>query len=404
MRNESFGRPGKSNPVFALSEGRLMNFRSARVLLSCAFVAVAGSAAVVPAGAADPPPQVGVVHPVARTVTDFEIFTGRTEAASRVELRARVTGYLDKVSFKEGAEVKQGDVLFEIDPRPYQAQLDQAQGQVLLNETSLKLAKATYERDQALAKQGAVTQQQLDQDKAAVDEALARIKAAQLSLETYKLNLSFCKVAAPISGRIGRRLVDPGNLVKADETVLATIVSRDPMFVYFDVDERTVLHMQRAVRDGKIKAARELVVPVAIGLVDEQGFPHEGRIDFLDNHVDPAAGTLRLRAVLANTDGLLVPGLAARVRLTMGEPYKALLVPDEAVGSDEGQKFVYVVNDKDVAEYRRVVLGPVAPDGLRVVKEGLKPGDRVAVSGLQRLRAGMTVKPVEMPLREKEKE
>jgi RND family efflux transporter MFP subunit len=365
---------------------------------------LAGIAFAVSAEAADVPPEVKVSRPVVRQVTDFDEFNGRTEAALRVDLRARVTGYLDKVSFKEGAEVKQGDVLFEIDPRPYLAEVDRAEARLALSVARLKRAEAEVKRAKALLAVRAITQEEFDKLVADQAEAEAGVAVAKADREAARVNLGFTKVTAPIAGRIGRRFADPGNLVKADETVLAAIVSADPMHVYFDVDERTVLRVRRAVREGKVKSLEVAAIPVAVRLADEEGFPRQGQIDFIDNHLDAEKGTLRARAVLANSDGLLLPGLFVRARLALGAPYKVLLVPERAILTDEGRKFVWVVNDKDAVEYRPVVLGAVVPDGLRVVREGLKEGDRVAVGGLQGLRAGTTVKPVDVPGREKDPE
>ncbi|MDB5313606.1 MAG: hypothetical protein JWO38_7808 [Gemmataceae bacterium] len=337
-------------------------------------------------------PKVPVARPVAREVTDHEDFTGRTEASTLVNLRARVTGYLTKTSFKEGDRVKEGDVLFELDPRPYQAQLDQALSQVELKKATLKLANATLARDQAAAKaaRGSVSQQQLDQDQAAVDEALAWVKAAEAGAEVCKLNLSFCKVTAPVSGQIGRRLVDPGNLVQQDQTLLATLVVQDPMYVYFDIDERTFLRLRRWMRDSKVEAGK---LPVDVGLSVEKGFSHHGELDLAANSVDPETGTIRIRTVLANKDGLLAPGMFVRVRLALGAPHKVLLISDRAVASDQGLKFVYVLDADNTVRYRRVTVGPLQPDGLRVISDGLKPDDHVVFGRLAALRPGMVVRP-----------
>jgi RND family efflux transporter MFP subunit len=339
-------------------------------------------------------PEVSVTRPVVREVTDHEDFTGRTEASTRVDLRPRVAGYLTATRFKEGDLVNKGDILFEIDPRPYQAQLDQAVSQVDLNKATLRLARATLARDQALAKaaRGSVSPQQLDHDQAAVDEALARIKAGEASAEVCKLNLSFCKVTAPINGRIGQRLVDPGNLVNQDQTLLAVLVGEDPMYVYFDIDERTFLWVRRSNQKGKLDAGK---LPVAVGLADEEGFPRQGVLDFTADRVDPETGAIHLRAVLPNKDKLLAPGLFVRVRLALGAPYKALLVSDRAIASDQGLKYVYVVDAENKVRYRRVTIGSLQSDGLRVITEGLKPADRVISGRLAGLRPGMTVRPQE---------
>ena len=360
--------------------------------------------ALLPAGRAvladEPPraPEVSVARPVVQEVTDHEDFTGRTDTSRSVNLLPRVTGYLTAVKFKEGGPVKEGELLFEIDPRPYQAKLDQALSQVDLGKAGLELARATLTRDQALAKaaQGSVSPQQLDQDRAAVNEAQARVKAAEAGVTLCKLELDLCKVRAPVSGRIGLRQVAPGNLVKQDETLLAVLTPEGPTYVYFDIDERTFLRLRQRTLKGKAEADK---LPVAVALADDAGFSRRGVVDFIDNRVDPATGTVRLRATLADKDGLLTPGLFVRVRLTVGEPYKALLVSDRAVLSDQGRKYVYVVDADNKVQYRPVTTGPLQPHGLRVIAQGLKPDDRVVLRRLGGLRAGMTVRPraVEMP-------
>jgi RND family efflux transporter MFP subunit len=340
-----------------------------------------------------PPPEVTVVRPSAREVTDYEEFTGRLQAAASVDLRARVSGYLTKVAFKEGSDVKKGDLLFEIDARPYQADVDRADAALNLAEARKKRTDADFARAKALLERQAVSREEFDKIAAERDEAAAALAAAKADREVVRLRLSFTKVTAPIDGRIGRTLVDPGNLVKADDTSLGTIFSMDPIYAYFDLDERTLLRLTRLAREGKFKGLREGEVPADMGLADENGFPRRGTVNFVDNRVDPDTGTVRARAVFANRDGALVPGLFARVRLAIGNPHKALLVPEEAIRTDQEQKVVYVVNDKDQVVSRHVVVG-TAHDGLRVIAEGLKPEDRVITGGGRRVRPGMTVKPV----------
>jgi len=288
-----------------------MSARSLCAWLCCPLLIVAAGAA------ADPPPKDNS-RPATRAAADEaeHLFTGRTEAAATVDIRARVTGYLDKVSFKEGADVKQGDLLFEIDPRPYQAALAQADAALALAEAHVKRADSEFKRLKALLAQSAVSREEYDRAVSDVDEAKAGAVLAKASRDVANLNLSFTKITAPVAGRIGRRFVDPGNVVKADETTLTTIVGKDPMYVYFDVDEDTYLNLRRAVRDGKIKAGKLEELPVAVRLSGEEGFPHKGKLDFVDNRLDPAKGTIRMRAVLPNADGLLVPGLFAKARLT----------------------------------------------------------------------------------------
>ncbi len=354
---------------------------------------------------ASPPPVVPVSHPVVRQVTDFSDYTGRTDAVQSLNVRSRVTGYLTKMPFEEGAEVKAGDTLFEIDPRPYQALVDQAQSQVTLYQAQLKLARTTYDRDRSIGVSGAISQQQLDQDKAAVEEAQARIKVAEAAMATAKLNLSFTVVKAPISGRISRYYFTLGNLVSQDQTLLTTIVSTDPMYAYFDVEERT---FQRLVKS--INAARSLStepvkpsLPVYMAIEGEEGFPHRGRLNFINNQVNPSTGTIAVRGVFANvrpSGGAwsLIPGMFVRVRLPLGEPYKANLVIDRAIGSDQGLKFVYVVDADNKIQYRRVKTGPLQEDGLRVIEDGIQPDDWVVVGGIQQLRPRTEVKPDPTPM------
>jgi RND family efflux transporter MFP subunit len=367
-----------------------MNLRLFRVWLSCCFLVPAGGIAV-----GDEPgakaPEVPIAHAAVGEVTDYEDFTGRTEAPIRVDLRARVTGYLIKAALQEGTEVKQGDVLFEVDPRPYQAERDKVEAEVKLAEAQLKLADAVQKRAAAQFAQKAISQEEFD--RAAGERILAegQLVAAKARRPIAQLNLDYTRVVAPVGGRVGRRLVDPGNLVKADETILATLVSRDPVYIYFDVDERSALRLLRSVREGKAKAER---LPAAIGLADEEGFPHRAVVDLTDNQVNPDTGTLRMRAVLPNKDGLLMPGLFVRVRLAIGEPYKVVRIPEQAVLVEEGQRYVFVVGDKNEIERRTVVLGPQR-DGQRVVTRGLKADERVVIGRLHGLRPGMAVRPRE---------
>ena len=340
------------------------------------------------------PPVIPVSQPVERVVTDYVDFTGRTNAIDSVDIRDRVSGYLDKMPFKEGAEVKKGDLLFEIDPRPYKAQFDQAVGQVNLYKAQLALAKANYARDLEVAKTpGAVSSQQLDQDKASVDEADAAVKAYQASLEVYKLNLEFTEVTSPIDGLVSRYFLTLGNLVVQDQTLLTTIVSLDPMYVYFDVDEGTLLRVRRAVNARTIKRYQEGKIPVLMALqgeVDSQGqavYKHEAKIDFVNNQVNPSTGSISVRAKFDNpkpADGtrLFSPGMFVRLRLPLGQPHPSLLVIDRAVGSEQGLKFIYVVTNKHV-EKRPVTIGALQPDGTRAITDGLKSGEWVAVGALQ---------------------
>jgi RND family efflux transporter MFP subunit len=333
------------------------------------------------------------------------------DAVDSIDVRARVTGYLDTANFKDGDEVAINAELFVIDPRPYKAALDQATAQIVLAEARLKDATADVERNRPLVNTGATSKSDFDKFVADRDVAAAQVEAAKATAETNRLNLAFCRVTAPIAGRISRRYVDPGNLVRADETVLTRIVSQDPIYAYFDVDERTLLKIRRLINEGKVQSARTRELWVALALSDEQGFDdengkprHPALFDFADNRVDPQTGTLQVRAKIENpklNDGirLFSAGMFVRVRLPIGSPREATLVSEKALGTDQGQKFVFVVtetdeNGKKVARVsqRTVKVGSLQ-EGYRVIDYGLKPGEKVVVSGLQRIRDGSAVTP-----------
>jgi len=344
-----------------------------------------------------PPPvvQVTVALPIQRDVVDYEDFTGRTEAVESVEIRARVTGYLDRILFEEGAEVKKDAPLFVIDPRPFKADYDRDVAQVAVREANLTYREAELARGKLLVAQKAMSQSNFDEIVAAYGEAAAAVTAAKANTEGAKLNLDFTAIASPIDGRISRAAVTRGNLVKADVTLLTTVVSVDPMYVYFDMDEPTILRVQQSIREGKIKAKDPSKIPVMMGLGNEAGFPHEGTIDFADNRLDPGTGTIRVRGVFTNPkpavgSRVLLPGLFCRVRVPLGDPYPAILVAERALGSDLGQKYVLVVDDKNEVQYRTVQVGRL-DSGLRVILVGLQAGERVIVTGLQRVRPGAKV-------------
>jgi RND family efflux transporter MFP subunit len=446
-------------------------------------------------GQGGPPPQqapeVTVSLPVCKQVTDYEDFPGRIEAINAVEIRARVTGFLTKVHFREGADVKQGDLLFEIDDRPYQAELLFAKGNVLQCDGRCQRLELDHRRAMDLRRKNALSQEDFDKVVGDRKEAEGALGMAEGSLEKARLNLDWTKVKAPLAGRISRRFIDPGNMVKADETALTTIMSKDPIYAYFDLDERSTLKARQLLRDKKVKWSPTEPLPLLLGLADEDnvwslharlvpwkvvfqgkkvaallealcaepdvrvtpgkswwdgelnlmlparlaepnqfeefivrtglkdvawieqkprnvGFPRRGLIEFADNRVDPDTGTWRLRATFDNPDEALYPGLYVRIRLPVGQPYQATLVSEQALGADQGQKYLYVVRsakDKDgktidLVDYRRVKVGRLH-DGLRVITEGLTKDERVVVSGLQRVRPGIEVRagnPVEMPV------
>ena len=418
------------------------------VLVLCVVLAGCSQGTLEPQSAA--PIPVSVSEPVEREVTDYSDFTGRVTAVDSVEVRARVWGYLNKVNFKEGALVKKGDVLFEIDPRTYKTVLAQAEGNVLQLEARLKRLNADLDRALRLAEKGSISQKDLDQAIADRGETAGALKTQQGALAQAELDLSYTQVIAPISGRTSRYLVTEGNLIAAGQTggtVLTTIVSVDPVYVYFDVDERTVQRVRQLIREGKAKSARDAKIWVKMGLATDEGFPHKGTIDFVDNQVNPRTGTLRLRGVFRNKDPaellrspaaiitaggpgtsiqagsytllasvsggapvaamagqdspvaeVLSPGYFARVRVPIGFPHKALLISDRAIDTDQAQKIVYVVNKENKVVTRPIRLG-ARQNGLRVIEEGLTRDDLVVVTGLQHIRPGVLVEPqrVEMP-------
>lgn len=335
-------------------------------------------------------PEVVVTLPSTAEITDYEDFTGRTVATKTVEVRARVTGYLQKINFKEGGLVQQGTVLFEIDPRSYQAEVDRNAANLVQANARYKRLNLDYLRSSRLIASKSISQEQFDQISGDRLQSLAAIDVTKAELALAKLNLSYTKVVSPISGRISRTMLDPGNLVRADETVLTTIVATDPIYAYFDVDERTLLRVRRFTDEGRIRTAADHSVPVMIGLADEPGYTHQGSVNFVDNRLDANTGTLQLRGVLPNKQGVLSPGLFVRVRLPIGQPYSALLLREQAIGTDQGQKFVYVVTPQSKAEYRQIEVGKLH-NGQRVVLKGLAAGERVVVSGLQRVRPGAEV-------------
>jgi len=347
-----------------------------------------------------PPPEVSVSQPLERPVSDSLEFTGRIEAVESVDVRARVSGYITKVDFDAGARVKEGDLLFEIDPREYQAAVDRAQGDIARLRANLTRASAEVTRTQRLKGSGAVSEREVDTATGSKGATEGELVAAQAQLGKARLDLEFTRVTAPIAGRASRAEITAGNLVVVGADggpVLTTIVRTNPVWVYFDIDEPSLLRLreQEYRRTGHPVTPENIAslqIPVQVGLANESGFPHTGLIDFVDNRVDPATGTIRVRAVLQNDDGLFSPGFFARVKLAVGEPKPTSLVTERAIGTDQGRKYVLIVNDKNVVEYREVQLGPLA-DGLRSVVSGLTPEDWVIVNGIQRARPGITVTP-----------
>ncbi len=344
---------------------------------------------------APPPPQVSVANPLAAQITDWDEFTGRLAAVESVDIRARVNGYLQSVNFNEGSMVTKGDLLFVIDPRPYVATLNQAEAELTRARVRLQLASNDLERAKRLHASRAISEEELDSRTQDHAGAIAALEAAQAGVESARLNVEFTEVRAPISGRISRALVTDGNLVNggsAGATLLTTIVSLDPIHFFFTGDEQIYLHYQRLNQAGSRPSSHDAANPVRLRVADETAYAHEGFMDFVDNRVDEATGTVQGRAVFPNPDLLLVPGMFAEIQLIGEGPYEALLIPDEAIGVDQAQQFVYLIDDDNIARRRIIETGRLEGE-LRIVRNGLSSDDRVVINGIQRVRAGAPVTP-----------
>jgi RND family efflux transporter MFP subunit len=367
--------------------------------------------------------EVIVTAPIWDEVADYQDFTGRLDALDSVEVRPRASGYITFAipREKEGKEVQEGELLFQIDPKTYEADLNQAEANLKVAISDRKLQEKNIDRIAQLVPKGLATREEYDTVVAMHEKSISNVEATTAARDRARLYLGYTRVTAPIKGKLSKRMVDPGNLVTADQTMLTTIVAEDPIYAWFDVDERTYLDLLKAapahkdsgtspspelpptpVRPGAQQAAagshgakmnpwlKDLQFPVLIRLANEEEFAHSGTVNFLDNRVSSTTGTIRMRGVIPNPDHMLTPGLFARIRLPIGQSYKALLISDEAVFSDQGRKAVYVVNAEDKVEYRAVTLGQ-SIHGLRVIKDGLAEGDRVVISGMQRVRPGSAV-------------
>jgi membrane fusion protein, multidrug efflux system len=384
----------------APSRIEVMSNRTATSVCLSAFVLMAVAGCTAESAPLAPPqsPAVPVSKPVQQQVTDYVDLTGRTDAVEAVNVIARVTGYLVQMPFREGSEVKKDQILFEIDPRPYEDQLKLGEAQLASNQAQQRLADANFRRAGELLKNKSISQQEYEQFRATKDQAAAQVESAQATISIDKLNLEFCHVTSPIDGRVSRYFLTIGNLVNQDQTLLTTVVSQDPIYGYFDADEPTLLRVRRALAEGKIKPAVANKNPVLMGLQDEEGYPHTGTVDFINNQVNPTTGSITVRGVFPNPilrQGvrLLSPGMFLRIRLPIGQPHPALLVIDRAIGFDQGLKYVYVIDGENKVQYRRVTTGPLQENGLRVVESGLKPEDWVVVGAIQQVRPGMAIRP-----------
>jgi len=372
--------------------------RVALPLLLATFVASCGQSQQQWGG--PPPPAVTVAKPTKRTVFDYDEYVGRFAAINSVEVRARVSGYLDKVHFKDGQLVKQGDLLFTIDKRPFQNTLDQARANLVQAQSNLAFTESDYTRGQQLVRDKTITDQTFEQRAQAFRNAKASVSNNEAAVRQAELDLEFTELRAPVDGRIGDRRVSPGNLVTGgtagSTTLLAVIVSTDPIYFEFTFDEASYLRYERLAKSGgQDVASRNASVPIALKLIDESDFEHKGRMNFVDNVIDRSTGTIRGRGVFDNPNGVFTPGMFARVRVPGSSPYEALLVPDAAIGTEQARRFVVVIDDQNTAQVKYVTLGQLTGDNLRVIKNGIGPDDRIVVSGLMQARPGQKVRPEE---------
>ena len=342
-----------------------------------------------------PVAKVSVAEVIEQPITEWDEFTGRLEAPESVDIRPRVSGLIDQVAFKEGSLVKKGDLLFQIDPRPFQAEVQRLQAQLQQARAGLARTQSEASRGERLRSSNAISAELADARSSAAAEAKAAVAGIQAELDNARLNLSFTRVTAPIDGRISRAEITEGNLVKAGQSHLTTLVSTDKVYAYFDADERVFLKYLELARQAGGQARDSS--PVYLGLSNEDGHPHLGQLDFIDNQVNPQTGTIRGRAVFDNADGRFTPGLYARLKLVGSSQYSAALIKDEAVGTDLGKKFVLVLTADNSVHYRAIELGPKLA-GLRIVRSGLVGGEKIVVNGLQRAVPGSTVEPLNVPM------
>ncbi len=371
--------------------------------LACWGIALCLSTGALAQAAPPPAPSVTVAKPVVKEITEWDDFIGRFEAINQVDIRSRVPGYLDKVHFRDGSMVEAGALLFTIDQRPYQAALEQAEATVASAQVSVDFTSNDLERAESLRRTGNISDQLLDQRRSTYRTARAELDRAQAALRQAKLEMEFTSIKAPIAGRISRKLVSEGNLINANQTVLTNIVSLDPIHFYFDVDERSYLAYSRQASGGTQTSTETAPNKVQLTMTDEGAARRDGRLDFLDNRLDAASGTIRARAIFDNKDLFLKPGLFGRISLSGSNPYKGVLIPDEAVGNDQDRRIVYVVADDNTVSLRAVRPGPKI-DGYRVIRSGLSGDENVVINGIVRVRPGIKVAPqptVLPPVRER---
>ena len=368
-------------------------------LTSLAFVTACSRAVAQPADA-PPPPKITVAEVVSRDVTEWDEFTGRLEAVDSVAVRPRVSGYISAIRFDEGAMVEKGDLLIEIDPRPFQTEVDRLRAELMRVRATVERADSELQRAERLASEKAMSPEEHDRREAFARESAAQVAAVEAALRAAQLNLEFTRVTSPIAGRVGRAIVTAGNLVSSgpgEATLLTTVVSLDPIYASFDADEQTFQRYIDLAREGKRAGARQMGVPLHMALPSDEGFPREGKLDFIDNQINAATGTIRGRTIFRNPERLLTPGSFVRLRLPGSGKYRALLIQDRAIGTDLDKRYVYVVTPQKTVEYRAVQLGPLV-DGMRVVRGGLAPNDVVVVNGLQRVRPGAPIDPVKVEM------
>jgi len=379
----------------------LMPNRTLGFLLAASLVAACGGGGP-PDGGEPPPAPVDVAVVLSETVTEWDEFSGRLQAVESVEVRPRISGYVDEVHFDEGAIVEKGDLLFTIDDREYAAAVASARADVERAETRVDLARTDLARAEKLAAARAVSQEELEQRRGEIRQAEADLRASRAVLAQTELNLEFTRITSPISGRVGEALADPGNLVVPAESLLTTVVSIDPIHVVFEGDEGIYLKYQAQARSGERPSSRDVANPVRVGLAGDSDYPFEGKMDFVDNRVDPSTGTIQGRALLPNEDGFLIPGLFARVRLIGSAEHEELLIHEAAILTDQTRKYVYVVNDENRAVRRDITLGREV-EGLRIVESGLEADEQIVVNGVRKIFfSGAKVIPNVVPMRPSE--